>query len=48
MHILRKRTAFHRAARVGSINSIRLGLKAGFDYRRDIYHVAEVAKLGWQ
>jgi hypothetical protein len=41
-----ERTLFHRAARVGSIDSIRLGLQAGFDYGRGIHHVAKVAKLG--
>lgn len=40
------RTVFHRAAGRGSIDSIRLGLKAGFDYGRGIHHVAAVAQLG--
>ena len=41
-----ERTLFHRAAGIGSIDSIRLGLQAGFDYGRGIHHVAKVAKLG--
>jgi hypothetical protein len=41
-----ERTVFHRAAGVGSIDSIRLGLKAGFDYGRGLHHVAAVAELG--
>jgi len=41
-----ERTLFHRAAGIGSIDSIRTGLQAGFDYGRGIHHVAKVAKLG--
>ena len=40
------RLVFHRAAGRGSIDSIRLGLKAGFDYGAGIHHVAAVAQLG--
>lgn len=40
------RTVFHRAAGRGSIDSIRVGQKAGFDYGRGIHHVAAVAELG--
>jgi len=41
-----RRTLFHRAAGRGSIDSIRLGLKACFDYSRGLHHVAAVAELG--
>ena len=34
------RTLWDRATGRGSIDSIRLGLKAGFDYGRGIHHVA--------
>jgi hypothetical protein len=40
------RTIWHRAAGRGSIDSIRLGLKAGFDYGRGVHHIAAVAQLG--
>ena len=40
------RTVFHRAAGRGSVDSIHVGQKAGFDYGNDIHHVAAVAELG--
>ncbi|MDO7888243.1 hypothetical protein [Hymenobacter cheonanensis] len=40
------RTLFHRAAGRGSIDSIRVGLKACFDYGRGLHHVAAVDELG--
>lgn len=40
------RTLFHRAAGIGSLDSIWLGLQTGFNYERGIHHVAKVAKLG--
>ncbi|MGI4864200.1 MAG: hypothetical protein ACRYFZ_09785 [Janthinobacterium lividum] len=39
------RTLFRRGV-MGSIDSIRVGLKAGFDYGRGIHHIACVAELG--
>ncbi|MGI4884289.1 MAG: hypothetical protein ACRYFR_04950 [Janthinobacterium lividum] len=41
-----QRTLYHRAAGRGAIDSIRIGLKAGFDYGRGIHHIAAVASLG--
>ena len=41
-----RRTVYHRAAGRGSLDSIRVGQKAGFDYGRGIHHVAAVAELG--
>ena len=40
------RTLWDRKTGRGSIDSIALGLKAGFDYGHGIHHVAEVAELG--
>jgi hypothetical protein len=40
------RTLFDRATGRGSIDSIAVGLKAGFHYGRGIHHVAAVAELG--
>ncbi|MBH8569346.1 hypothetical protein KB206_10655 [Microvirga sp. STS02] len=40
------RTVFQRAAGRGSIDSIRVGQKAGFDYGAGIHHVGAVAALG--
>ena len=40
------RLLWFRAANYGSIDSIRVGLKAGFDYGHGIHHVAAVAELG--
>jgi hypothetical protein len=39
------RLTFHRAA-WGTVDSIRVGQKAGFDYGRGIHHVGAVAELG--
>ena len=36
----------YRRGSYGSIDSIRIGLKAGFDYGAGIHHVAAVAQLG--
>ena len=40
------RLVFHRARAYGSIDSIRPGLKCGFDYGRGIHHIGCVAVLG--
>ena len=40
------RTLWDRKTGQGSIDSIAMGLKAGFDYGRGIHHVAAVAELG--